>query len=93
LQILVLTILSGLALWALLILLLVMLNRIRRALESIHTSLGKIAMGVRAIESETAILTAELPTTATALGQIADGADVVAQRLGSAEDRLAGLAA
>jgi uncharacterized protein YoxC len=91
-QVLVLTILSGLALWALLILLIVMLNRIRRALEGIHTTLGKIAMGVRAIESETALLPAELPTTASGLAQIADGAELIAARLSAAETKLASLA-
>ncbi|MBI4504726.1 MAG: hypothetical protein HY691_04265 [Chloroflexi bacterium] len=86
---LLLTTLSGLALWVFLALLVAMLGRIRAALERIHVSLAKIAMGVRAIESETAILKAELPTTVDTLAQLSGGAEVIAAGLASAERRLA----
>ncbi len=89
---LLLTILSGLALWLFLAALIAMLDRIRASLEGINTSLAKIAMGVRAIESETAILKAELPTTAVALTQLADGGEVIAANLASAETHLAAIA-
>jgi hypothetical protein len=89
---LLLTILSGLALWLFLGVLVLMLDRIRRALAGINATLAKIAMGVRAIEAETAILKAELPTTATALTKITEGAEAVAGVLASADQRLAALA-
>lgn len=86
------TILSGLTLWLLLGVLVVMLDRIRQSLAGINGTLAKIAMGVRAIEAETGILKAELPTTATALTQITEGAEAVAGVLASADQRLAALA-
>jgi hypothetical protein len=84
--------LSGLALWLFLGVLVLMLDRIRRSLSGINATLAKVAMGVRAIESETAILKAELPTTATALTQITDGAEAVAGLLAAADGKLAALA-
>ena len=84
--------LSGLALWLFLGVLGLMLDRIRRSLSGINTTLAKIAMGVRAIESETGILPVALPVTATAVTQIADGAEVIAATLATAETRLANLA-
>jgi hypothetical protein len=84
--------LSGLALWLFLGVLVLMLDRIRRSLSGINATLAKVAMGVRAIESETAILKAELPTTATALTQITDGAEAVAGLLVAADGKLAALA-
>ena len=86
-----LTVLSGLALLTLLILLLVGLTRVLAALEGIRTSLAKIAMGVRAIESETGILAAEAPKTLEAMSGLADGGEVIAERLKSADGRLARL--
>jgi uncharacterized protein YoxC len=53
---LVLTILSVLALWSLLALLIVGLLLIRKTLESVRVTLERVAMGVRAIETETAPL-------------------------------------
>ena len=50
---LLLTLLSVLALWSLLALLIVGLLLIRKTLESVRISLERIAMGVRAIEKET----------------------------------------
>ena len=89
---LLLAILSGAALWLLLIVLILFLDRIRRALAGINASVSKIAMGVRAIEAETAILPAALPTTATTLTQITEGAEALAGILGSAAGHLAQLA-
>lgn len=70
-MILLLTVLSGLAGALLLVVLAVGLLRILRALTSIRESLSKIAMGVRAIDSETAPLPKHLGglnDTLTALG-------------------------
>jgi hypothetical protein len=90
---LLLTVLSGLALLALLIVLLVALTRVMKALDGINVSLSKIAMGVRAIESETAILKAEAPTTLAAMTALAVGGEVIAARLSSAESHLGQIAA
>ena len=86
---LLLAVLSGLLLWLFLGVLLWALGRVGRALAGINASLARIAWGVRAIESQTAILRTELPTTASSLAQIADGGELIAARLGSAETRLA----
>jgi hypothetical protein len=86
-----LTGLSGLALLALLVLLLIGLTRVLVALEGIRTSLAKIAWGVRAIESETGILAAEAPKTLGAATALADGGELIAARLKSADQRLAQL--
>jgi hypothetical protein len=88
---LLLTVLSGLALWLLLGVLVVLLGRIRAALAGINGSLAKIAMGVRAIEAETAILKAELPATAMLVTRLTAGAEAIAARLAAAERRLAEL--
>ena len=90
---LVLVILSGLALLVLLAALLVGLTRVQYALDSIVVSLAKISMGVRAIESETAILKAEAPTTLAAMTALADGGEAIAAHLTSAEQRLTTIAA
>ena len=87
-----LTLLSGLALLVLLGVLLVALTRVQYALDGINASLSKIAMGVRAIESETAILKAEAPTTLAAMTALADGGELIAARLSSAEARLGAIA-
>lgn len=89
---LLLAILSGAALWLFLIVLILFLDRIRKALAGIDVSLSKVAMGVRAIEVETAILPAQLPITATALTQITEGAEALAGILASADGHLAQLA-
>lgn len=89
---LLLTFLSGGALITFLLVLLAFLNRIRKALGGINVSLAKVAMGVRAIESETAMLPAQLPITATALTQITEGAEALAGILASADGHLAQLA-
>ena len=89
---LLLAVLSGLALWLFLFVLILLLGRIKRALAGIDVSLSKVAMGVRAIESETAILPAALPVTASGLTQITEGAEALAGILASADDHLAQLA-
>ncbi|MBA3234670.1 MAG: hypothetical protein H0T59_01600 [Chloroflexi bacterium] len=89
---LLLTILSGAALIAFLAALLAFLARINGALEGVNVSLSKVAMGVRAIESETAMLPAQLPVTADALTQITEGAEALAGILASADGHLAQLA-
>lgn len=89
---LLLTILSGTALIVFLAVLLAFLARIRRSLAGINVSLSKIAMGVRAIESETAILPDQIPVTATALTEITEGAEALAGILASADGHLAQLA-
>ena len=89
---LLLTFLSGGALITFLAVLLIFLARIRRALAGINVSLSKVAMGVRAIEAETAILPAALPITASALTQITEGAEALAGILASADGHLAQLA-
>lgn len=89
---LLLTILSGAALIVFLAVLLIYLDRIRRSLAGINVSLSKIAMGVRAIEVETAILPDQIPVTATALTEITEGAEALAGILASADGHLAQLA-
>lgn len=89
---LLLAILSGLALWLFLGVLVLMLDRIRRALTGINATLAKVAMGVRAIEVETAALPVALPVTAAALTQITEGAEALAGILASADGHLAQLA-
>ncbi len=89
---LLLTFLSGGALITFLVVLLAYLDRIRKALASINVSLAKVAMGVRAIEAETAMLPVQLPITATVLTQITEGAEALAGILASADGHLAQLA-
>lgn len=84
-----LTALSGLALLVLLLVLLVALTRVLAALEGIRASLSKIAMGVRAIEAETGPLVTGAPQTLEAMIGLADGAELIATRLESADGRLA----
>lgn len=64
---LLLTILSVLALWAFLTLLVVGLLLILKTLESVRGYLEKIAMGVRAIETETAPLDAQADAVGASL--------------------------
>lgn len=72
-MLLLLTILSVLGLWALLAVLIVGLLLILKPLESVRTSLQRIAMGVRAIERETDPLGQSVETLAASLGQAAQG--------------------
>jgi hypothetical protein len=85
---LLLTILSVVALWALLTLLVVALLLILKTLESIRGYLEKIAMGVRAIDIETAPLEnhatnvgTSLSTTVSTLKAVAGGLAQIEQDL------------
>lgn len=87
---LLLTILSVLAMWALLIVLATGLLLVFKALQSVRTQLEKIAMGVRAIERQTAPLAERTAVLSASLGRAAGGSQSAAQRLldtdGSLED-------
>lgn len=85
-------ILSVVLLWVFLVVLVVALDEIRQSLERVSRSLAKIAMGVRAIESETGLLPVAVPITATVLAQIADGGEAIAGKLSSVDGRLAAIA-
>lgn len=72
-MVLLLTILSVLAAWAFLMLLVIGLLLILKALESVRAFLQKITMGVRAIEQQTAPLGAHTDALTASLKE-ADGA-------------------
>src|SRR5919197_4224277 len=78
---LVLTILSVLALWAFLTLLVIGLLLILKTLESVRGYLQKIAMGVRAIEMETAPLASRAEAVDASLGKTVDGVAAAAGSL------------
>lgn len=82
------TVLSGLALWALLIALVLGLSRVLRALEGTRASLDKIAMGVRAIEKETAPLAGHIDGVNSSFASLADGLESVKDHLQSVEMNL-----
>ena len=87
-----LTILTILAAAALLIVLGFGLYHIAVALESIGGSLDKIAMGVRAMEVETAPLPARIGGINNALAPVVGGFEVVGATLDSADHNLGKLA-
>ena len=89
---LLLTILSVLALWAFLTLLVVGLLFIFKALEAIRTHLQRITMGVRAIEQETAPLGALAADLGPATRDLRGALDALAARLGGPGQRLDGAA-
>lgn len=82
------TVLSGLALWVLLIALILGLSRVLRALEGTRASLDKIAMGVRAIEKETAPLPGHIDGVNSSFGSLAGGLESVKDHLGSVDSNL-----
>jgi hypothetical protein len=82
---LLLTILSVLAAWAFLTLLVIGLLLILKTLESIRGYLEKIAMGVRAIEIETAPLGTHASTVGKTLGETVDGLTAVVGGLSELE--------
>ncbi len=82
------TVLSGLALWILLIALMMGLSRVLRALEGVRASLDKIAMGVRAIEKETAPLPGHIDGVNSSFGSLAGGLESVKDHLGSVDSTL-----
>ncbi len=65
---------------------------ITHALKGINRSMAKISWGVRAIESETALLTANVPPLIDTFKGLDDGAKIIAERLSSAERHLASAA-
>ncbi len=91
-MVLVLTLLSKLAAWALLAVLGVGLYQILETLKSVRASLEKITMGVRAIEKETAPLAAHASAAGASLGEVAAAVDATARQL-EAVDRDLGAAA
>jgi hypothetical protein len=82
---LLLTLLSVMALWSLLTLLVLGLLVILKTLESIRGYLQKIAMGVRAIEMETAPLASHAEVVAESLGTTIHGLTAVVARLSDVE--------
>lgn len=78
---LLLAILSVLAAWAFLMVLLVGLLRILKALEGVRAGLQRITMGVRAIEQETLPLRGRLEALGATLAGAAEALDVGAGRL------------
>ena len=87
-MVLLLTVLSGVAGALLLVVLAVGLLRILRALNSIRESLSKIAMGVRAIDSETAPLPKHLGGLNDTLTTLGEGLEAVNSHLKAAGEKL-----
>ena len=85
---LLLTILSALALWALLTLLVVGLLLIFKPLEAIRGHLQKINAGVRAIEQETSPLEALTGELGPATRELHDALGGLARRLRETDDNL-----
>lgn len=85
---LLLTILSVVAVWALLAVLIIGLLLILKPLVSIRTYLEKIAMGVRAIEKQTMPLGARADAAARLLGEAGGAVGSAAGRLTEADRRL-----
>ena len=85
---LLLTILSVLAVWALLTLLVVGLLLIFKPLEAIRGHLQKINAGVRAIEQETAPLEALAGELGPVTRELHDALGGLARRLREADDKL-----
>ena len=83
-----LTLLSGLALFVLLVALALALHRIQAALESINLHAAKILWGVRAIERETGPLRDGLPHLRGTLTDVVSGAEVIADGLASVDQHL-----
>lgn len=86
----VLTILSALAAWSLLGVLMAGLYAILEPLKGVRRSLQQIAMGVRAIEQETAPLGGHIDTVAETLTEAGRGFGAVARRLTDVDQHLDG---
>jgi len=91
-MVLLLTVLTWVAAAMLLLVLGWALLRIRQALESIAKSLDKIAMGVRAIDTETAPLPNHLDRVNNSLAPLVPGLQAVHQHLAGADEKLAKMA-
>lgn len=81
--------LTGAALVVLLLVVAVGVYLITEELKKINTTMAKISWGVRAIEGETDLLTAFVPPLIETFAGLDAGAKVIAERLTSAERRLA----
>lgn len=92
-MVLVLTLLTWVAAATLLIVLGWALAGIRNAFESTAKSLDKIAMGVRAIDTETSPLGDHLNRANGTLQALLPGLQTVQTHLGSADEKLAKIAA
>ena len=91
-MVLLLTLLTWVAAAILLLVLGWALLRIRQALEGIARSLDKIAMGVRAIDTETAPLPNHLDRVNNSLAPLVPGLHAVHTHLAGADDKLAKMA-
>ena len=81
--------LTGAALVVLLLVVAVGVYLITEELKKIDRTMAKISWGVRAIEGETDLLTAHVPPLIETFAALDGGAKVIAERLTSAEQRLA----
>ncbi len=90
---LLLTILSVLAVWAFLFILVIALLLIEKVLESVRAYLEKIAMGVRAIEKETSPLSAHAGNLAERLNQANQAVDAASRGLDQVKNDLGPAAA
>lgn len=89
-MVLLLTILSVLAVWALLGLLVLGLLVIFKVLDGVRRNMQQIAMGVRAIETETAPLAAHATTLGTNIEGMTGAIDALAAALERSGRALAG---
>ena len=80
--------LTGAALLVLLLVVTVGVYVITQELKRINVTMAKISWGVRAIESETDLLTANVPPLVETFADLEGGAGIIAERLSSAEQRL-----
>lgn len=85
--------LTGAALVVLLLVVSIGVYLITEELKKINRHMAKISWGVRAIEGETDLLTAHVPPLIETFAGLDGGAKVIAERLSSAEHRLAGAGA
>jgi hypothetical protein len=84
------TIVSVLAVWAFLAVLVLGLLLVMKTLQSIRGYLEKVAMGVRAIETQTGLLGHRAEALARAMAETAPAARSAARALGRLERRAAG---
>lgn len=87
-----LTILTGIALLVLLAVVLRGVLTIAEELRAINELMANISWGVRAIEKETDMIPAEVPPLVKTFAALEAGSGIIAQRLTSAERRLAAAA-
>jgi len=81
--------LTGAALIVLLLVVAIGVYLITEELKKINRTMAKISWGVRAIEGETDLITAHVPPLIETFAGLDGGAKVIAERLTSAERRLA----